>query len=309
MIFSIIVPTYNRPSHVAELLKAWASVDFPQSNFEILLADDGGTVDLQPFVAPYSIKGFQFTLLKLPHKSASAARAAGLQNARGEFILCMDDDCRPERGILKAYLEGARMNPGAALGGPFVNLLVEHFWATATQEIISFVTEKWNRNPNDAQFLTFSNLVFPSREFRESGGYDPDWFWRTGEDRDVCRRWRARGGRMVFVPEAVVGHAHGLNFWKFLCQHFHYGQGNFAALSRRHSASGGAPHWSGIAFYTRLVSDPFRKFPPVRASALAAAFLVAQFANLAGFANAAWRLKMKPPAPVSQRFSPKDERK
>ena len=150
MIFSVIIPTYNRPRHVAELLQAWGRVDFPRNDFEIVLADDGGAVDLLPLIRPYFEKGFQFTLLELPHKSASAARAAGLDKARGDFIFCMDDDCRPERGILNAYLEGTRKHPGAALGGPFINLLVEDFWATATQEIISFVTEEWSTSSPEA---------------------------------------------------------------------------------------------------------------------------------------------------------------
>ena len=290
MIFSVIIPTYNRPRHVAELLEAWAEVDFPRNEFEIVLADDGGGVDLLPLIGPYSKKGFQFKLLELPHKSASAARAAGLDKARGEFIFCMDDDCRPERGILNAYLEGTRKHPGAALGGPFINLLVEDFWATATQEIISFVTEEWNRDIKDARFFTFSNLVFPAEEFRQAGGFDSEWLWRTGEDRDVCGKWRERGERFVFVPDAVVWHAHGLNLWKFLRQHFHYGQGNFASLLRRQSGSKAVPHWSGLRFYARLMMYPFRKFPPYHAACLLGAFFLAQIANVVGFAHASRRI-------------------
>lgn len=290
MLFSIIIPTYNRPHHVTELLEAWTRVDFPRTDFEIVLADDGGSADLGPIVAQYAEQGLPVTLLKLPHRSASAARAAAIDHVQGEFVLCMDDDCRPSQRLLKAYADAARAHPGAALGGPFDNLLVDDFWATATQEIICFVTEEWNRDPNDANFFTFSNLVFPMAEFHQFGGYDSQWLWRTGEDRDVCRRWREWGGRMVFVPDAMVTHAHELTWWRFLRQHFHYGQGNYASLSRRRSNARGAPSWSGAGFYARLVARPFRRFPPARALALLAAFSLAQAANLVGFVNAAWRV-------------------
>lgn len=290
MLFSVAIPTYDRPRHVTELLEAWSRVDFPRDEFEIVLADDGGSAALEPIVAPFVERGLPVTLLTLPHRSASAARAAAADRARGALLLCMDDDCRPSPGLLRAYAAAARAHPGAALGGPFDNLLVDDFWATATQEIICFVTEEWNPDPNDANFFTFSNLVFPLAEFRRFGGYDAGWLWRTGEDRDVCRRWREWGGRMVFVPDAMVTHAHGLDWWRFLRQHFHYGQGNYASLSRRRPGAEGAPFWSGVGFYARLVARPFRRFPPARAVALLGAFLLAQVANVVGFVNAAWRV-------------------
>ena len=55
-------------------------------------------------------------LLRLEHVSASSARASGLAVAVGELVLCSDDDCRPDPGILRAYAEAARELAAELLG-------------------------------------------------------------------------------------------------------------------------------------------------------------------------------------------------
>jgi len=289
--FSIVVPTYRRPGHVNDLLVAWGAVEFPRDDFEIIVADDGGGVDLASVVrrAP---AGLPVRLLSLPHRSASAARAAGLAVSRGAYVLCTDDDCRPEPDILHAYAKAIARHPGAALGGSVVNGLPEDPFATTTQDIVSYVCETWNRDPMAARFFTFSNVVFPAARFRALGGFDPDWTWRTGEDRDACRRWCEAGERMVRVDDAVMRHRHGLTWRTFLRQHFHYGQGNHVAAARRTVAGAGAPDWSGPAFYAGLLAHPFRVHPLPRSLLVAGLVVVAQAATLAG------RLEARRPRPA-----------
>lgn len=282
MKFSVIIPTYNRPGHVAGLLEAWERVDYPKDEYELILADDGGREPLDAVVSPWKGR-VPVKLLRMAHVSASSARASGLAAAIGELVLCSDDDCRPEPGILKAYAAAAREHPGAALGGPVLNLLPGDVYATATQEIITFVGEEWNRA--EACFFTFSSVVFPADAFRACGGFDGGWLWRTGEDRDICRRWCESGGRMAPVPEAVMGHAHGLTLRKYWRQHFHYGQGNYASRRNRRNGAG-APDLSGGGFYWRLFTRPFRHYQAGKACVLLGLILLAQVANVFGWVDA-----------------------
>lgn len=279
--FSVVVPTYRRLGHIQELLVAWGAVEHPRDDFEIIVADDGGGVDLASVVAQ-APAGLPVRLLTLPHRSASAARAAGLAAARGEHVLCTDDDCRPDPAILRAYAAAIARHPGAALGGSVVNGLPGDPFATATQDIVTYVCDAWNRDPAAARFFTFSNVLFPAARFRELGGFDPDWTWRTGEDRDACRRWCEAGERMVRVDAAMMHHVHGLTWRKFLRQHFHYGQGNHVAAARRRVAGAGAPDWSGPGFYAGLLARPFRVHPLPRSMVIAGLVLLAQVATPAG---------------------------
>ena len=82
-----------------------------------------------------------------------------------------------------------------------------------------------NHQPDDARFFASNNLAFPRRDFLALGGFDPSY--RTSEDRDLCARWVLSGRKLVYVPEAVVGHANPLTFSGFWRQNFTYGQGAF----------------------------------------------------------------------------------
>lgn len=287
-LFSVVVPTFERPRHVRDLLAAWARVDFPRDRFEVILADDGGTADLEQFVRAAD-PGLAVRLLCLPHRSASAARAAGLSAAEGDFILCTDDDCLPAPAILRAYESAIGRFPGAALGGPVENVLVHDIFATATQDIVTYICDSWNRDAANARFFTFSNVVFPADRFRSIGGFDPTWRWRTGEDRDACRRWCEAGERMVHVPDARMGHSHGLTLTRFLRQHFHYGQGNHATTRRRSVADAGPPDWSGPGFYAGLLGYPFRVHGFAEAAWVAGLVVLAQGATLTGSIDARLR--------------------
>ena len=87
---------------------------------------------------------------------------------------------------------------------------------------------------------------------------------------------------MAFVPDAVMGHAHGLDLLKFLRQHFHYGQGRWWSERRRRARDAGPPGWSGAGFYLGLLTSPFRSFPPGKAAVVRALLACAQAATAAG---------------------------
>jgi hypothetical protein len=93
---------------------------------------------------------------------------------------------------------------------------------------------------------------------------------------------------MVPVPGAVMGHAHGLTLRKYWRQHFHYGQGNYASRRNRRTGAG-APDFSGLEFYWRLFTRPFRHYSTGKACVLLGLILLAQVANVFGMMDAVLR--------------------
>lgn len=281
MLFSVLIPTYERSAGLTELLDSWLAVEPPHGGHEIILADDGSRTSPADIVAPYAAR-MPLRFLQLPHAGPAAARQAALEAASGEMVLLTDDDCRPEAGLLRAYEEGARKHPGCALGGAVVNLLTNNIPAEATQTIVTFVTDTWNSGPGGASFFTTSNLLLPRDGLLAVGGFEQGWPTRTGEDRDLCRRWAESGRRMACVPEAVMGHAHGLTFRKFLRQHFHYGQGRWWTERRRVKDGAGPPAWSGPGFYMDLLASPWGRFSPAKAAWISLLIALAQVATATG---------------------------
>jgi cellulose synthase/poly-beta-1,6-N-acetylglucosamine synthase-like glycosyltransferase len=259
------------------LLDAWTSVEEPNGAYEIILADDGSATPAIGVVESYLSK-IPLKFLQLPHAGVSATRQAALEVCQGEFVLITDDDCRPTRNLLRAYESAIEKFPDSALGGPVINLLTNNIYSETTQAITTYITDAWNSGTEGAVFFTGSNILLPRELLTSIGGFDRNWTSRTGEDRDLCRRWAEAGLRMAYVPEAVMGHAHALDLKAFLRQHFHYGQGRSHAELRRTKRNASAPAWSGPGFYAGLLLSPWRIFPPVKAVQV---FMLTAFAQVA----------------------------
>jgi GT2 family glycosyltransferase len=171
------------------------------------------------------------------------------------------------------------------MGGPVVNLLADNLFSEATQAIMSYITITWNRRSGHATFFTCSNLLLPRKKLIEIGGFDR--FWQgAGEDRDLCRRWCEHDLPMSMVPQAAVGHAHRLNIWSFLQQHFNYGVGRWWCEQRRTKPHLGPPMWSGLPFYFNLLLYPFDRYPLLQAVSVSVLIGFAQLATAAGYCKA-----------------------
>lgn len=285
--FSVLIPTFDRPALLSGLLEAWAAVESPSGSYEIVLADDGSSRSPEEIVRPFFGR-LPLRFLALPHEGLSATRQSLLEAATGDYILITDDDCRPEPGLLRCYERAVTEGPSLALGGRVINLLPGDVFAETTHTITTFVTEAWNAGPDGVCFFTGSNVLFPRKMLLGIGGFDRGWKCRTGEDRDLCRRWLEAGHHMAFVPDAVMGHAHALDFRGFLMQHFHYGQGRWWTEHRRRMARQGAPGSSPPEFYIRLLMAPWKIFPPAKAMRIFVLLCFAQVATACGSIEAAW---------------------
>jgi len=225
-IFSIVIPTYNRPAQLAVCLQACARLDYPRDRFEVIVVDDGGVVPLDEVV--HQFHGvLTLKLLRQENAGPAAARNSGASEARGEFLAFTDDDCSPAPEWLHALAAQCVASPDCAVGGQTRNALTHNLYSTASQLLISYLFSYYNAVPHAARFFPSCNLAFPSKRFRAIGSFDVTYPRAAGEDRELCDRWLHHGYRMIYVAEAVVYHAHDLTFRAFLRQHFHYGQGAF----------------------------------------------------------------------------------
>ena len=98
ILFSIIVPVYNRPDEVADLLRSLeAQTD---NGFEIVIVEDGSTIPCLDYDLSHDgtmkAKGHPTLRLQYFHKEnegRSIARNYGLEHARGDFFIFVDSDC------------------------------------------------------------------------------------------------------------------------------------------------------------------------------------------------------------------------
>jgi len=279
-VFSIIVPTYNRPAELSECLEALAGQTLPRERFEIVVVDDGSESPPEAEVLAWDHQ-VDIRLVGRTNGGPSAARNTGARHARGRFLAFTDDDCRPAGDWLAALQAAFASTPDALLGGSTRVGNPENPYSVASQQLNTYLYEYYNRDPERASFFASNNMAVPADHFRALGGFalTPT---RTAEDRELCHRWRESGRQLRFVEEAVVYHSHLLTRQGFMTQHFHYGRG--AVYFRRELARrGGSFRLEPLPFYLDLLRFPFRDNSGWRAWRQAVLLGLSQASLAAGF--------------------------
>lgn len=281
-LFSIIIPTYNRPRQLSTCLESLTRLNFRRDGFEVIVVDDGSAMSLEPVVASFHDR-LEVALLKQPNAGPAAARNTGAAQARGKFLAFTDDDCAPAPDWLQALAARFVVIPDGMIGGRTLNALPDNPYSTASQLLIDYLYTYYNADHHEAQFFTSNNLAVPADRFRALGGFDITYTRSAAEDREFCDRWQHYGYRMVYAPEVVIYHAHALTLRTFWRQHFHYGGGAFRFHQARAQREAGRVRLEPLSFYLNLLRYPFSPAQSRRAWLIAALLALSQGAHAAGY--------------------------
>lgn len=109
-LISILVPAYNEGMVIAEVIKNYEVIDYP--NFEIILVDDG-SADNTYEVAKLAVRRSQVNIRVYRKENGGKASALNyaLEKARGDFVLCMDADSKLAPETLKSGVRHFYLNP------------------------------------------------------------------------------------------------------------------------------------------------------------------------------------------------------
>jgi GT2 family glycosyltransferase len=284
--FSITIPTYNRPRDLARCLAALARLEYPRDEFEVIVVDDGGGVNLEPIAEAHRL-AIQLTVVRQPNRGPATARNNGAAHAGGQFLVFLDDDCQPSEGWLRALDTSVSGAPDALIGGCVLNGLPRNPNDSASQAITDFLHQHFNRDPELGRFFPSNNIAVSAELYRQIGGFDIAFTRSASEDRDFCDRWLRRGWRLVAAPDAVVLHHRNMSFRGFWKQHFLYGCGAYSyAMARRQRNAGPVP-FEGWRFHAGMITSPLRHSFRPRSFYLSFLILVSQFAVVAGYASEA----------------------
>jgi len=247
-------------------------LDYPTSEVEIIVVDDGSRAPLERQVvhAPPNT-----TFLRVPVSHGPAdARNRGAAIARGTYLAFLDSDCLACPGWLGALER--HLESGAIAGGRIANGNPDSLLASATMTILDAVYRHYNRSREDSRFLAAANVAVPASTFREMRGFDPEFL--TSEDRDFSERCAQRGLRLVYVPDAFVTHDSPVGALRFWRRHYGYGRGAFRFRSSH------LPRLEPGAFYWSMLTQAWRESPGERGVALGLLVLLSQVASALGYA-------------------------
>ncbi len=216
MRYSLIIPVYNRPDEIDELLQSLVTQTF--RDFEVVVVEDGSSIPCQEVVNRY---GNQLNVKYFTKQNSGPGqtRNYGAERSQGEYLIVLDSDCVLPSGYLQAVENELIKNPCDAFGGP--DKAHESF--TPVQKSInysmtSFFTTggiRGGKRKLDKFYPRSFNMGIRAALYRQLGGFSK---MRFGEDIDLSIRIFKSGATCRLFPEAWVWHKRRTDMKKFFKQ-------------------------------------------------------------------------------------------
>lgn len=222
MFFSIIIPLYNRPQEIDELLHTLTLQTYTQ--FEVLVIEDGSVKDARAIVASYADK-LDVKYFFKPNEGQGFSRNYGFERAKGDFFVVFDSDCLIPEDYLEVVRDYLYEHQLDAYGGPDA----AHDSFTPVQKAISYaMTSPFTTGGirgNKKHIGTFHPRSFNmgiSREvWEKTGGFI---LTRLGEDIEYSIRIQKNGFKTGLIPGAKVYHKRRTSFVQFYRQLHFFGR-------------------------------------------------------------------------------------
>lgn len=222
MFFSIIIPLFNRPQEIKELLSTLCKQTYMQ--FEVLVIEDGSVNDAKDIVASFNNK-LDVKYFFKENSGQGFSRNFGFERAKGDYFIIFDSDILVPSNyleIVKNYLYEHQLD---AFGGPDA----AHESFTPIQKAISyamtspFTTGGIRGNKKHiGQFHPRSfNMGLSKEVYEKVGGFI---LTRLGEDIEYSIRIHENGFKIGLIPDAKVYHKRRTSFKQFYKQLHFFGR-------------------------------------------------------------------------------------
>ncbi|MBQ7057002.1 MAG: glycosyltransferase [Bacteroidaceae bacterium] len=216
MRFSIIIPVFNRPDEVDELLASLTGQTV--SDFEVIVVEDGSSVSCEDVVARYEDRLDVHYFMK-PNSGPGQSRNYGVERAQGDYVLILDSDVVLPDTYIEEVSKELDADPCDAFGGPDR----AHPDFTPMQKAInygmtSFFTTggiRGGKKKLDKFYPRSFNMGVKRDVYLSLGGFSE---MRFGEDIDFSTRIFKAGHSCRLFPEAWVWHKRRTNLKRFFKQ-------------------------------------------------------------------------------------------
>ncbi len=216
-VYSFIIPVYNRPQEVMELLESFANLDFHE-DFEIVLVEDGSAETSEKIVSKFS-EELSISYYFKENSGPGDSRNFGMRQAKGDYFIILDSDCLLPPHYLKTV-------------DSFLNKTFYHCFGGADAAHESFTPLQKAINYTMTSFFTTGgirgskasvnrfeprsfNMGISKEVFEATGGYAKI---HPGEDPDLSQRILKAGYKTTFLPNAFVYHKRRISWKKFYIQ-------------------------------------------------------------------------------------------
>ena len=216
MRYSLIIPVYNRPDEVAELLHSLTKQTC--RDFDVHIVEDGSDVPCREVCDHFSNRLDIHYYVK-ENGGPGRARNYGAERAAGDYMIVLDSDVVLPPGYLAAVDEALKSREADAFGGPDR----AHPDFTPLQKAISYAMTSFfttggirgGKQKLDKFYPRSFNMGVRRQLWHQLGGFRQ---MRFGEDIDFSYRMEKAGARMCLFPDAWVWHKRRTDFRRFFRQ-------------------------------------------------------------------------------------------
>lgn len=221
MKYSFIIPVYNRPDEVDELLDSLTHQQ--EHDFEVIIVEDGSAVTCRDVCDKYSGK-LDIHYYAKANSGPGQSRNYGAERAHGEWLIVLDSDVVVPEGYLKAVSEELKTADSDAYGGPDrASKSFSPIQKAISYSMTSFFTTggiRGGKKKMDKFYPRSFNMGIRRDVYQRLGGFSR---MRFGEDIDFSIRIYKAGCKCRLFPSAWVYHKRRTDLRKFWRQVFNSG--------------------------------------------------------------------------------------
>lgn len=217
MYFSFIIPVYNRPDEIDELLQSISVLNF-EDDFEVVIIEDGSSIRCENVLEKYKSK-IDISYFYKTNSGPGDSRNFGMKNAKGNYFLILDSDCILPSNYLSEVSKSLKNEFVDCFGGP--DRALDSF--SDIQKAINFAMTSFlttggirggSEKLNKFQPRSF-NMGLSKKAFLDSNGFGNI---HPGEDPDLSIRLWNLGYKTKLIKEAFVYHKRRIDWNKFKTQ-------------------------------------------------------------------------------------------
>ncbi len=221
--FSVIIPVYNRPIELAELLNCLTQQDYP--NFEVVIIEDGSKIDSKEVVDSFTNK-LAISYFVKENGGQGFARNYAFERAKGDFFVILDSDALIEPTYLTEVYKGIQEEQLDLFGGPDR----EHVSFTPIQKAISYSMTSFfttggirgkAKNIGGKFHPRSFNMGISRKVWEKTDGFK---ITRMGEDIEFSIRCIENGFKSGLLLNAFIYHKRRTSFIQFYDQLHFFGR-------------------------------------------------------------------------------------
>ena len=249
--FSFIIPVYNRPEEIKELLGSFVKLE-GDFNYEIVVVEDGST-ETSEDIANAFIQQLNISYYFKPNSGPGDSRNFGMQKAIGNYFIILDSDVLLPSNYLLEVNTSLNKNYYDCFGGPdAAHPLFSNLQKAINFAMTSFITTGGIRGGKqqleDFQPRSF-NMGLSKKAFLDSGGFGDI---HPGEDPDLSLRLNKLGYKTALIKNAHVYHKRRISWSKFYNQIHKFGLVR-PILNHWHPESKSLVYWFPAIFSLGLI--------------------------------------------------------